>query len=1493
MKKFLSLVLALVMAMSLVTISAGAVEYKDLTDKDEIQYEEAVAVLNRIGVITGYDDGSFQPTKELTRGAAAKIIVSLLIGPEAANNLPNNSSPYPDVPANHTFAGVISFCKTKNIISGYGDGTFKPANSLTGYAFAKMLLGAVGYNSELERFTGSGWTNNVAAIGQSAGLFDRLKFDGSAAVNREQACQLALNALKATVVEYSQGINVNVTGADTNVVVSGGQTRSFKTSNQEFARNIRTKFIDNVDDDYYTVEFAEEHFVDLRLEHNKWSPTDDEFGRPSSEWSYKKVTIGTYPLEADFTYTTQIAHADTKIDDNSNKVTKLGLRGYELVSDSRQETQDYTDLWLNGMPVYKWGRTHEVGEIADYTDNGTLVQVYVSENDADFITDVVVIQTQLMEVKRVGSDYVSLEQKDPDDPTTIGHAFNQAAIQRDVKDVKEANENYAVLKELKDGDTVAVIPVADNHSTNLSTDMIVSKAYVPETVTGVLTRTDMYDEEVTDITVGGTNYKVAQWNDKMKDVNADVIKVTRKDVTLTLDEYGNALFADEPGSTSEYMVIGSYYRSLENGKLVTYVHGWDVGGDEVDLNLGANGDNYLNVQNMVPGDLVRYTSAARGSAEWILEDHTGNFGISGDNALKNRTNIYDIDSAAQNLGTTTPYELRANNASALLRNVIAANVNATSDTDAMANDATTRAERTFLFKNSVKFLFVSFDDEGDVDSIEFQKGAQNVSNEDLLKYNTYYGSSAANAAEAYFNKDGAVQAVVVKTESGNAQNGNLMYIKDHWGGHTVNDNGNGQKVYGYTVAMMKSDGTVDHDVNIWTNRNLALHTFATYNESTLEGFEPYYTSKAYDQQMRSTATMVVHMDSDGVRAGTSNLAKVYNVETVGGNALYSGTNNNDGTWGVTGGHPNSRPTTANVLTNINALSSSMIFDKVNFGDTRGDATAGETVIWLDAAKNNWVDLTNNGINEADDLADFENIELALIINDNPNSDSFRHTSMIVVVNAEKSSERPAAIHTVTIEKSVVEAGKIRLTATVGNLPEGYKNVKYQWYKDGAAIAGATGSTYDVAATADGSYTCKVTYEQSGKLLTSKPKESNPITIAPAPAVDGVKIAVPTAANTNRGEAITYKAVATVNGVAVTSNANIRYTWKIDGVDAETLGATVKVNADGTTELVIPADKAASMAGKTVTCVPSVIDAAGTETPVVIAPEDVEKVEQTETGAIGTTPAEDTNVPAPGDLPDSPTATDAVVTFEIGANTMVTYKGATLTSASPSTFTVAKGEIITVVAEKMGSASGVVSVTPSESIVFVDETVDNGQRFVVNASGTITVSLDAPDLNKVAAAFTKTALADRADSIPADVLNAGYGLTTSASNGKITLAFTHTGLYGHTNANGTKAYQIGFNVPETIGDWTVSNVTVVNKWQTEGSQGYVNFGTSGEGGYWLTLYRANAPAGGDLAPAMGDNGVTTGTVTLTKSGVDVKVPLVVDCSNVVVYGWDATYTRPGA
>ena len=114
--------------------------------------------MSAVKVIDGYTDGSFNPSATLTRGAAAKIICNLILGPTTASALVADAAPYKDVPTNHTFAGYIAYCQKTGIISGYADGTFKPANSLTGYAFMKMLLGALGYKADQEGYTGANWS---------------------------------------------------------------------------------------------------------------------------------------------------------------------------------------------------------------------------------------------------------------------------------------------------------------------------------------------------------------------------------------------------------------------------------------------------------------------------------------------------------------------------------------------------------------------------------------------------------------------------------------------------------------------------------------------------------------------------------------------------------------------------------------------------------------------------------------------------------------------------------------------------------------------------------------------------------------------------------------------------------------------------------------------------------------------------------------------------------------------------------------------------------------------------------------------------------------------------------------------------------------------------------------------------------------------------------------------------------------------------------------
>ena len=198
MKKFLSLVLALIMTMSLVTVSAGA---KDFTDDESLTYDEAVAVMSEIGVIDGYTDGTFKPQNGLTRGAAAKIICNMILGPTTAAALRADTAPFKDVAVDNQYAGYIAYCVQQGITSGYTDGTYRPAAPLTNFAFMKMLLGALGYDQNTEGYVGNNWSVNVAKRALSIGLNAGLKtdFSGIKSVTREEAALYAFNTLKASI----------------------------------------------------------------------------------------------------------------------------------------------------------------------------------------------------------------------------------------------------------------------------------------------------------------------------------------------------------------------------------------------------------------------------------------------------------------------------------------------------------------------------------------------------------------------------------------------------------------------------------------------------------------------------------------------------------------------------------------------------------------------------------------------------------------------------------------------------------------------------------------------------------------------------------------------------------------------------------------------------------------------------------------------------------------------------------------------------------------------------------------------------------------------------------------------------------------------------------------------------------------------------------------------------------------------------------------------
>lgn len=202
LKRVLSLVLALVMIVGVMAV-ASATEF---TDQKEITHTEAVDTMNALGVILGKDDGSFDPTANITRGEMCTIIARILNSGKLPAVGSSTAYHFTDI-AEHWARNYIEYCANLGIVNGRGDGTFDPNANVTAAEAAKMLLVAAGYKADVFELTGRDWELNTNSYANRLGIYDKLgSIDTSLAVNRDNAAQMAFNTLNVRTldIQYTQ-----------------------------------------------------------------------------------------------------------------------------------------------------------------------------------------------------------------------------------------------------------------------------------------------------------------------------------------------------------------------------------------------------------------------------------------------------------------------------------------------------------------------------------------------------------------------------------------------------------------------------------------------------------------------------------------------------------------------------------------------------------------------------------------------------------------------------------------------------------------------------------------------------------------------------------------------------------------------------------------------------------------------------------------------------------------------------------------------------------------------------------------------------------------------------------------------------------------------------------------------------------------------------------------------------------------------------------------
>ena len=484
MKKLLALVLALVMSMSLVTISNAAFK-----DADSIDYQEAVDILNAVGVLIGDENGNFNAKAELTRGQAAKIIAYLDLGGKTADAIKGSGVVFTDVPASHWAAGYIEYCAGAGYVAGVGAGKFDPEAKVTGVQFAKMLLCALGYKAEIEGYTGSDYTIAIARDANKNDLFKSLSIVTSANLTREQAAQMAFNALEANVVEYQGGTNVTTSDGTTVVVNAERNEVSYAKSKDYAGRDGNGS--NDTDEKQQLCEKL--YGTDL-----KKITSVDNFGAPSSNWEYDKDSVGKYAEDAEFTFTTSI----------SKSKMKDQLKGYDLskikayyIDGDKQTSASFADT----------------DAIKAITGDGVLVKLYADKKE---ITTVVVINENLFQINKVDTknDKVTLK-------AVVGKVNK-------VVDVEDDDAYYNVLSATKADDYVIITAAKTAAGYEVQTAVAAKK------VTGKVTQANSDSA-----TLAGTSYTLNDSVSVAPAVDKD------KDVDFYLDTYGNVIYTTAASNT--------------------------------------------------------------------------------------------------------------------------------------------------------------------------------------------------------------------------------------------------------------------------------------------------------------------------------------------------------------------------------------------------------------------------------------------------------------------------------------------------------------------------------------------------------------------------------------------------------------------------------------------------------------------------------------------------------------------------------------------------------------------------------------------------------------------------------------------------------------------------------------------------------------------------------------------------------------------------------
>ena len=417
LKKILALVLAFACAF---TMFAGAA----FTDQADIKVKsDVVDTLVSLGVIEGFEDGSFQPNGTVTRAQMAKMIYVLRTGNSDASAYNDDKTSFTDI-GSHWARGYIKYCQSLGIIAGKSNTKFCPNDKVTAQEAAKMLLVTLGYDATKAGLVGAGWAAKTNALADEAGLLEDVNTSFTAACPRQYAAQLIYNAIDAVTVAWRDD-------AYTKYNYNGSENKTI--GEKYMGLNKTVGILNDVTKD------TDKNTYSLNVTINTTESTGkklDAFTKVTKDYSalkYQKVKVlykdkdnvfGVYSMTDDNTVVSNVMDS-VKMDSNKLKIngTKYSIASgsivyvdgaqvylYRLLALARNSALVAADFsttknatFTTAATIDEWVATHSEG---DNIGKASSVQA-ISNTDSSKINILKVTTYTVKKVTYVGTDYIN------------------------------------------------------------------------------------------------------------------------------------------------------------------------------------------------------------------------------------------------------------------------------------------------------------------------------------------------------------------------------------------------------------------------------------------------------------------------------------------------------------------------------------------------------------------------------------------------------------------------------------------------------------------------------------------------------------------------------------------------------------------------------------------------------------------------------------------------------------------------------------------------------------------------------------------------------------------------------------------------------------------------------------------------------------------------------------------------------------------------------